>query len=59
MIVGKLRQIPGVKLAEPQGAFYVLPEMSNFFGPGGSGRGEEGARNQPFSYCQVVGYKRL
>jgi aspartate/methionine/tyrosine aminotransferase len=36
MIVGKLRQIPGVKLAEPEGAFYVLPEMSNFFGPGRS-----------------------
>lgn len=34
MIVAKLRAIPGVKLAEPQGAFYVLPEMSAFFGPG-------------------------
>ncbi len=34
MIVGKLRAIPGVKLAAPEGAFYVLPEMSAFFGPG-------------------------
>ena len=34
MIAAKLRAIPGVKLAEPQGAFYVLPEMSAFFGPG-------------------------
>ncbi len=34
MIAAKLRAIPGVKLAEPQGAFYVLPEMSSFFGPG-------------------------
>ncbi len=34
MIVSKLRRIPGVKLAAPQGAFYVLPEMSAFFGPG-------------------------
>jgi aspartate/glutamate/aspartate-prephenate aminotransferase len=34
MIVAKLRAIPGVNLAEPQGAFYVLPEMSAFFGPG-------------------------
>ena len=34
MIVSKLRTIPGVKLAEPEGAFYVLPEMSAFFGPG-------------------------
>ena len=34
MIVAKLRTIPGVNLAEPKGAFYVLPEMSAFFGPG-------------------------
>lgn len=34
MIVSKLRAIPGVKLAVPEGAFYVLPEMSAFFGPG-------------------------
>lgn len=34
MIISKLRAIPGVKLVEPQGAFYVLPEMSAFFGPG-------------------------
>ncbi|KAF5840053.1 pyridoxal phosphate-dependent transferase [Dunaliella salina] len=34
MIVAKLRTIPGVNLAEPEGAFYVLPEMSAFFGPG-------------------------
>lgn len=34
MIVDKLRQIPGVKLAAPQGAFYVLPDMSAFFGQG-------------------------
>jgi len=34
MIVAKLRTIPGVNLAEPEGAFYVLPEMGAFFGPG-------------------------
>lgn len=33
-VVDRLRQIEGVKLAEPLGAFYVLPEMSAFFGPG-------------------------
>ena len=33
-VVERLRQIEGVKLAEPTGAFYVLPEMRNFFGPG-------------------------
>jgi len=39
MIVAKLRAIPGVKLAEPSGAFYVLPEMSAFFGPGAKAEG--------------------
>ncbi|GBG00261.1 aspartate aminotransferase, partial [Raphidocelis subcapitata] len=38
-IVGRLREIPGIKLAEPQGAFYVLPEMSAFFGPGAAAEG--------------------
>lgn len=35
----RFREIPGVKLAEPQGAFYVLPEMSSFFGPGAQAAG--------------------
>eukprot|EP00199_Chlamydomonas_sp_CCMP681_P002087 CAMPEP_0119103218 /NCGR_PEP_ID=MMETSP1180-20130426/1712_1 /TAXON_ID=3052 ORGANISM="Chlamydomonas cf sp, Strain CCMP681" /NCGR_SAMPLE_ID=MMETSP1180 /ASSEMBLY_ACC=CAM_ASM_000741 /LENGTH=414 /DNA_ID=CAMNT_0007087665 /DNA_START=172 /DNA_END=1416 /DNA_ORIENTATION=+ len=39
MIVAKLRAIPGVKLAAPQGAFYVLPEMAAFFGPGAEAKG--------------------
>lgn len=38
LIAEKLRAIPGTKLAEPQGAFYVLPEMSAFFGPGAEGK---------------------
>eukprot|EP00955_Chlamydomonas_euryale_P116448 366417-Chlamydomonas_euryale.AAC.16 len=38
LISQKLCAIPGVKLAEPQGAFYVLPEMSAFFGPGAEGK---------------------
>ncbi|KXZ49472.1 hypothetical protein GPECTOR_21g698 [Gonium pectorale] len=33
-VVSRLRSIPGVNLAQPDGAFYVLPEMSAFFGPG-------------------------
>eukprot|EP00798_Chlamydomonas_sp_ICE-L_P000357 gene357-1747_t len=39
MIAAKLRAIPGVNLVEPQGAFYVLPEMSAFFGPGAKAGG--------------------
>jgi aspartate aminotransferase len=30
LIVGLLRQIPGVRVAEPKGAFYVFPDMSAF-----------------------------
>lgn len=29
----RLRRIPGVKVAPPDGAFYVLPDLSDFFGP--------------------------
>ena len=32
-ITDALQQIPGVKLSAPQGAFYVLPDMSAFCGP--------------------------
>ena len=28
----RLRSIPGLKLPEPEGAFYALPDMSQFFG---------------------------
>eukprot|EP00879_Flechtneria_rotunda_P012811 GHRR01013377.1.p2 GENE.GHRR01013377.1~~GHRR01013377.1.p2 ORF type:complete len:115 (+),score=18.00 GHRR01013377.1:726-1070(+) len=38
-VVERLKQIPRVKLAEPQGAFYVLPDMSQFFGHGVQVRG--------------------
>ena len=29
----QLRQIPGMVIPEPEGAFYALPEVSAFFGP--------------------------
>lgn len=32
LIVGLLRQIPGLKVFEPQGAFYVLPDVTAFLG---------------------------
>jgi aspartate aminotransferase len=34
-IVGGLRAIPGVKCTMPEGAFYVYPNVSAFFGKGG------------------------
>ncbi|MCG8311108.1 MAG: pyridoxal phosphate-dependent aminotransferase [Cytophagales bacterium] len=32
LVLDLLADIPGVKANEPQGAFYVFPDMSNFFG---------------------------
>lgn len=38
-VVQRLQQIPGVVLAPPQGAFYVLPDVSAFVGPGAEAKG--------------------
>ncbi|MEC4052577.1 pyridoxal phosphate-dependent aminotransferase [Myroides odoratimimus] len=32
LVVGLLKEIPGVKINVPEGAFYVFPDMSSFFG---------------------------
>jgi len=32
MVLGLLREIPGLKVNEPEGAFYVFPDISNFMG---------------------------
>ena len=32
LIVGMLREIPGLKVPSPQGAFYVFPDVSSYFG---------------------------
>lgn len=32
LVVSLARQIPGLKVNEPQGAFYLFPEVSSFFG---------------------------
>jgi aspartate aminotransferase len=36
-VVGRLRQIPGVRCAEPKGAFYAYPDISAAFGRNGIG----------------------
>ena len=33
-VVEQLREIPGVVIPQPEGAFYALPEVSALFGPG-------------------------
>ncbi|MDJ1491761.1 pyridoxal phosphate-dependent aminotransferase [Cytophagaceae bacterium DM2B3-1] len=32
LVIGKLREIPGLKISVPQGAFYAFPDMSSYFG---------------------------
>ena len=32
LVVGLLKEIPGVKVNVPDGAFYLFPEVSSFFG---------------------------
>jgi len=32
LVVGLLRDIPGIKINVPEGAFYVFPDVSHFFG---------------------------
>ena len=38
-VVGRLRELPGLTVVEPQGAFSVLPDFSAFYGPGVSVEG--------------------
>lgn len=35
----RLKAIAGVQLVEPTGAFYVLPELAEFCGPGAHAEG--------------------
>ncbi len=32
LIISKLKEVPGVKVNQPQGAFYVFPDVSHYFG---------------------------
>jgi len=32
LVVGLLKEIPGIKINVPEGAFYVFPDVSHFFG---------------------------
>ncbi|PNW87397.1 hypothetical protein CHLRE_02g147302v5 [Chlamydomonas reinhardtii] len=52
-VSARLKAIPGVNLAEPAGAFYVLPEMSAFFGPGAAAQGF-GAVPDSDTFCRYL-----
>ena len=32
LIISKLKEVPGIKINQPQGAFYVFPDISHYFG---------------------------
>jgi aspartate aminotransferase len=32
LVVGLIKEIPGLKINVPEGAFYVFPDVSSFFG---------------------------
>lgn len=43
LIIGLLKEIPGFKLNQPQGAFYVFPDVSAYFGKSLKGKTIENA----------------
>lgn len=45
LILGLLAEIPGLKLNEPQGAFYVFPDVSSYFGKTIKGKTIENAND--------------
>ncbi len=38
LVVGLARQIPGLKVNDPQGAFYIFPDCSSYFGKSFNGK---------------------
>ena len=38
LVVGLAREIPGLKVNDPQGAFYIFPDCSSFYGKSYNGK---------------------
>ena len=38
LLVGLLKEIPGLKVNMPQGAFYIFPDVSSYFGKVANGK---------------------
>lgn len=57
----RLQAIEGLAIAQPQGAFYVLPDMSAYFGPGvhADGFGDVGDADTLARYLLEVGQVAL
>ena len=45
LVLELLQKIPGVKTNTPEGAFYVFPDVSSFFGKSFNGRSIENAND--------------
>ncbi|MEM9823453.1 MAG: pyridoxal phosphate-dependent aminotransferase [Bacteroidota bacterium] len=52
LVLSLLREIPGMKLNHPQGAFYIFPDISDFFG---KTDGETSIQNAD-DFCEFVLY---
>lgn len=53
LVIDGLRQIPGMKVNQPQGAFYIFPDISDFFG---KSDGETTIRNSD-DFCEYLLHK--
>jgi aspartate aminotransferase len=50
LVIELLSQIPGMKVNRPQGAFYIFPDISAFFGKNADGRGIHNADD----FCEYL-----
>ncbi len=50
LVIEGLNQIPGMKVNQPQGAFYIFPDISDFFG---KSYGENSIRNSD-EFCEYL-----
>ena len=50
MVIGLLNEVPGMKVNQPQGAFYIFPDISSYFGK----RSAEMAVNNADDFCEYI-----
>jgi len=54
LVVKLAREIPGLKVNNPAGAFYLFPNVSSFFGKSYNGKTIENARDMSFYLLEVA-----
>ena len=50
MVIALLREIPGFKVNEPEGAFYVFPDINDYFGKSFNGKTIENSED----FCEYL-----